>query len=348
MAETANVNVLDGLVTAGAVRVVAVTRANGSSSSFSSLGSAFKDLTVQGVAVNDVTPNTRIDLPEAAFGPGSFVVLYERMGSTSRPAPGQTSEGTYAADLTVNMIRVHVTDKLPLVPGDQTVDVVVSHTSAHSDFPQTLVCPGAPNQAVSGHALILSEATDASVLPTTVGFVSIPATGGHDHQDLDEAAVSGNTAGASVSDSRGQLGATESTASSFAQATGVCLLPAASACTVSADLVRSESNSRANASAASAGDGGTKLVGVSVNGTPVSAAPPPNTRVELPGIGFVILNEQFCDNNASLATGCADGSGAAGLTVRAIRLVVTAPDNPLGVRTGEVIVAEAHSDAMFR
>jgi hypothetical protein len=70
--------------------------------------------------------------------------------------------------------------------------------------------------------------------------------------------------------------------------------------------------------------------------------------VELPGIGFVILNEQFCDNNASLATGCADGSGAAGLTVRAIRLVVTAPDNPLGVRTGEVIVAEAHSDAMFR
>lgn len=348
MAETANVNVLDGLVTAGAVRAVAVTRANGSSSSFSSLGSAFKDLMVQGVAVNDVTPNTRIDLPEAAFGPGSFVVLYERTGSTSRPPADQKSEGTFATDLTVTMIRVHVTDKLPLVPGDQTVDVAVSHAGAHSDFPQTLVCPGAPNQAVSGHAFIASEATDASLLPTTVGYVSIPATGGHDHQDLDEAAISGNTAGASVSDSRGDLGPTESIASSFAQATGVCLLPAASSCTVAAEFVRGESSSTANAAGASANDGDTKIVGASLSGTPVALAPEPNTRVELPGIGFVIFNEQFCDNGSELASGCADGTGQAGLTVRAIRLVVTVPDNPLGVQTGEIIVAQAHSDATFR
>lgn len=347
-AETANVNLLDGLVTASAVRAVAMTRASGSSSSFSSLGSAFNDLRVQGVAVNDVTPNTRIDLPEAAFGPGSFVLLYERVGSTSRPASGQLSEGTYEADLAVNMIRVHITDKLPLVPGDQTLDVVVSHADAHSDFPQTPVCPGAPNQALSGHAFVASEATDASQLPTTVGFVSIPSTGGHDRQDLDEAAISGNTAGVSVSDSRGDLGPTESTASSFAQATAVCLLPAASTCTLAAELVRAESSSTANGSGASAHDGDTKIVGASVSGTPVAFAPEPNTRVELPGIGFVIFNEQFCDNDASLASGCADGTGRAGLTVRAIRLVVTVPDNPLGVRTGEIIVAEAHSDAMFR
>jgi hypothetical protein len=77
----------------------------------------------------------------------------------------------------------------------------------------------------------------------------------------------------------------------------------------------------------------------------VPLAPPPNQRIDVPGVGFVILNEQFCDNNASLAGRCADGAGHAGLTVRAIHVFVTVPNNALGLKTGEVIVAEAHSDA---
>lgn len=347
-AETANVNVLNGLVTAGAVRAVARTTATGSASSFSSEGSAFKDLAVQGVGVNDVTPNTRIDLPADLYGPGSYVLLYERVGSTSGPDPGQTAEGTYAADLTVNMIHVFITDLTPLVVGDQRVEVIVSHADTHSDFPQTFVCPGAPNQAVSGHAFVASETTDAAQVPVTVGFVSIPPTGGHDHQDLDEVEITGQAAQAAVSDSRGTLGPTASDATSYSQVAGVCLLPATNGCTVGAELVRGESVSTADASGASANDGDSKLVGVTVNGNAVPVAAGPNQRVELPGIGFVILNEQFCDNGAALADGCSDGTGHAGLTVRAIHLVVTVPDNPLGVNTGEVIVAEAHSDATFR
>src|SRR5947207_1244926 len=103
-AETANVNVLNGLVKASAVRAVAATRANGSSSSFSSLGSDIKDLAVQGVAINNVTPNTRVDLPAAVYGVGSYVLLYEEIGSTSGPPAAQTSGGTYTADLRLNMI----------------------------------------------------------------------------------------------------------------------------------------------------------------------------------------------------------------------------------------------------
>ena len=347
-AETANVNILNSLVTASAIRGVATAQADGRSSSFSSLGSAFKDLAVQGVAFNDVTPNTRIDLPADLFGPASYVLLYERIGSTSGPAPGQTSEGTYAGDLTVNMIHVFITDKLPLVDGNQSLEVIVSQATAHADFPQTNICPGAPNQAVSGHAFIASEATASSQLPVMEGFVSIPPTGGGDHQDLAETRLSSVTSGVAVSDSGGTLGPTESTASSYAQAAAACVLPGPTGCSIAADLIRAQSNSTANGSGASSNDSGTKIVGASVLGTPVSAAPPPNTVIELPGIGFVILNEQFCDNNASLAAGCADGTGHAGLTVRAIRVVVTVPDNPLGVKTGEVIVAEAHSDATYR
>jgi hypothetical protein len=77
------------------------------------------------------------------------------------------------------------------------------------------------------------------------------------------------------------------------------------------------------------------------------ADPPPNTVVEIPGLGFVILNEQFCDNGADPAAGCGDGTGHAGLTVRAIHLVVTR-ENALGVPLGtEVIISEAYSAAFF-
>ena len=345
-AETANVNVLNGLVKASAVRAVAATTASGSSSSFSSLGSDIKDLVVQGVAMNNVTPNTRVDLPAAVYGAGSYVLLYEEIGSTSVPPAAQTSGGTYTADLTVNMIHVHITDQLPLIAGDQPLDVIVSHADAHSDFAQTIRCPGAPNQLVSGHAFIGSEATNPAELPVLAGFVSIPPTGGHDHQDLDQAALPSLTTGTAVSDSSGSLGSS-STASSYAQAQAVCALPSASGCTVGAQLVRSASNSAADASGASSNAGDTQLVGVTVLGTAVPLAPGPNQRIDIPGVGFVILNEQFCDNNASLAGGCADGAGHAGLTVRAIHVFVTVPNNVLGLETGEVIVAEAHSDATF-
>jgi len=351
ISEVANANILNGFITADAIRAQATALASGSASSFSSAGSTFKNLKVGGVAMNDVAPNTRVDLPAAQFGPGSYVLLYERVGSTVTPAPGQIEGGTYAANLKVNMIHVFVTDLLPLVAGNQTAEVIVANATAEADFPQVELCNVPPNQTVSGHAFVASAATDPSSLPVTVGFVSIPPNGGLDRQSLESVSISGAvSAGASQSESSGALNTDTSTASSFAQASGVCLLPGATGCGISATLVKSESNSAATGSGASSNANGTQLAGLVVLGTPLSAAPPPNTVIELPGIGFVILNEQFCDNQGTLANNCSDGTvlGHAGLTVRAIHLVVTAPDNPLGLRTGEVIVAESHSDAAFQ
>ena len=334
VAESVGVNVLGGLVTADVVRGVAAAQASGTDGSISSAGSAFKNLVVNGVAMNDVTPNTRIDLPPAAFGAGSFVVLFERTGSTSGPAPGQLSDGTFAADLEVNMIRVHVTVAGP-------ADVVVSHANAHADFPQTAGCAAAPG-TVSGNATIVNQQTDPSLLPVVVGFVSIPPAGGHEHQDLDQVSTAAVKAGTSVSDSSGTVGSASASASSFAQAQSVCVLGT----TVCADLVKSQANSSAGGGAASSNDGGTTLVGVSVmGGPPIGGTPPANTTIPLPGIGFVTLNEQFCDGSASVP-GCA-GANHSGLTARAIHVVVTNP-NALGVPVGtNVIVAEAHSDATF-
>ena len=333
VAETGKVNILGGLVTADLVRGAAAAEASGQASSFSSAGSTFKNLVVNGVAVDDVAPNTRIDLPAAAFGAGSYVLLYERVGSTSSPPPGAIAGGTYTADLEVNMIRVHVTAL--------GADVIVSHAVAHADFPQTEACPAAPG-SVSGHASIVNETTDPSLLPVLVGFVSIPPTGGLDHQNLDEVSTGAASGGTALSESAGTVGSDGSDASSFAQAERVCVLGT----TVCADVVRSQSNTTAGGGAASSDDSGTVLVGVSImGGPPLEATPPPNTTITLPGIGFVTLNEQFCDGSATLP-GCA-GATHSGLTVRAIHVVVTNP-NALGVPQGtDIIVAEAHSDATF-
>src|SRR5467141_4247460 len=211
VAESAGVNLVSGLVTADVVRAVATAQASAFNSSFSSAGSAFKNLVVNGTPVNNVNPNTTIDLPAAQFGAGSFVKLFEEIGSSSQPPSGQLAGGTFAADLTVNMIRVHITGLALTV---DAIDVVVSHAQAHADFPQPAGCPSLVG-TVSGNATIVNEQTNPSELPVVVGFVSIPPQGGHDHQDLDQPSTSLVSGGTSVSDSAGTVLSSSSSSSSF-------------------------------------------------------------------------------------------------------------------------------------
>src|SRR6267154_4170701 len=174
VAESAGVNLVSGLVTADVVRAVATAQASGCNSSFGSAGSAFQNLVVNGIQMNNVNPNTTINLPAIQFGAGSFVKLLEEIGSASQPAAGQLTGGSFAADLTVNMIRVHITS---LSPTSDALDLVVSHAQAHADFPQPAGCPALVG-TVSGDATIVNERTNPSELPVVVGFVSIPPQGG--------------------------------------------------------------------------------------------------------------------------------------------------------------------------
>jgi hypothetical protein len=337
VAESAGVNLVSGLVSADVVRGVATAQASGFNSSFSSAGSAFKNLVVNGSQMNNVNPNTTIDLPAAQFGAGSFVKLFEEIGSSSQPASGQLTDGTFAADLTVNMIRVHITSLA--LTGD-SVDVVVSHAQAHADFPQPAGCPALVG-SVSGNATIVNEQANPSQLPVVLGFVSIPPQGGHDHQDLDQLSTSLVSGGTSVSDSAGAI-LTSSNSSSFAKAQNVCVLPSAGMCTVFASAITSQANSASGGGKSSSDPMGTSLLGLSVGGTSVSDNPPPNTTILVPGIGSVTLNEQTCDGGG--VPPCS-GSISSGIRVRAIHVIVDNP-NALGVPQGaDVIVGEAHADS---
>jgi hypothetical protein len=338
VAESAGVNLVGGLVTADVVRAVATAQASAFNSSFSSAGSAFKNLVVNGTQVNNVNPNTTIDLPAAQFGAGSFVKLLEEIGSSSQPPSGQLSGGTYAADLTVNMIRVHITS---LALTNDAIDVVVSHAQAHADFPQPAGCASLVG-TVSGNATIVNEQTDPSQLPVVVGFVSIPPQGGHDHQDLDQLSTSLVSGGTSVSDSAGTVLTSNSNSSSFAKAQNVCVLSVNGSCTVLASAIISQANSSSGGGKSSSDAKGTSLLGLSVGGMSVSDNPPPNTTILVPGIGSVTLNEQTCDGGG--APPCA-GTISSGIRVRAIHVIVDNP-NALGVPQGaDVIVGEAHADS---
>lgn len=353
-AEAVDVNVMNGLVRADFVRGVAITNADSRSSGFSQAGSTLKGLVVNGEPQNDVAPNSRIGLPELSYGEGSYVALYEvgpdatGTGTTSEPGVGQA--GTYAADVRVTMIRVHITDDNGVLPGGDPAEVSVSRAKAHSDFPG-IRCT---DREVSGHAFIASENTNPPLAPATIGYVAIPRSGGEQSQHLESATLGGGsvlTAGASDSFSAGTLEAgtandPASEANSHAETHDVCALKdALDNCTVSATVLKAASHSRASASSRASDPADTTIV-ASVQGQPV-VAQPPNTTQTLDGLGFVTFNEQICDGGALPSADCAEGSST-GLTVRGIHIVITVPDNPLGLRAGtEIIVTEAHSDASF-
>src|SRR5437879_56697 len=75
--------------------------------------------------------------------------------------------------------------------------------------------------------------------------------------------------------------------------------------------------------------------GVGVNGAPLAAddaTPAPNTRTDLPGVGYVVLNEQ---------TVTGDGVHSSSMTVNMIHVYVR--DALTGVTTGEIVVGSAQS-----
>jgi len=76
------------------------------------------------------------------------------------------------------------------------------------------------------------------------------------------------------------------------------------------------------------GAGFTNLV---VNGVPVTTDVAPNTRVNLPGVGYAVLNEQIPSGN---------GVTTWGMTVNMIHVVL---QNLFGVQTGEIIIGSASS-----
>lgn len=102
---------------------------------------------------------------------------------------------------------------------------------------------------------------------------------------------------------------------------------------VTADVVTSASSSIFSSGGYSTSSAGTKFTNAKVLGLPILIDVAPNTRIVLPGIGFVLLNEQISKTSSTSAS----------LTVNAIHIHITLA-NALGLPVGsQIVVTHAQS-----
>lgn len=149
-----------------------------------------------------------------------------------------------------------------------------------------------------------------------------------------------NTA-ASVSVPSLQTGTIDTSASSVATSTAVAATSSSTVQSatllgglVSATVVKSVSTTSRNDATGAFGvsAAGTTFAGLTVAGVPISGTPAPNTRLTLPGVGYVILNQQVSHT----------GRRSADLTVTGLHLVVTL-STPLAPVGTQIIVGAAES-----
>ena len=177
---------------------------------------------------------------------------------------------------------------------------------------------------VSGQALGAAVRTLVTNLQS--GQVTLPSGGGFVATDVDALSAPEVRVDALTTMTSGAMDMQASTAQSTAHLEKVNVLNGL----ITAETVIAATSSWVSGAAGwnAEGSGFTNLA---VNGVPLGSGdylPAPNTRVNLPGVGYVVLNEQIA-------------SGAAGITVNMIHVVL---QNALtGLTTGEIIVASASS-----
>ena len=104
---------------------------------------------------------------------------------------------------------------------------------------------------------------------------------------------------------------------------------------ITAKAVLAVATSYANGVAATSESSGSTLLGLVVGGLNYGdVSPAPNTQVSLPGVGYVVLNEQIP---------AGDGVRSTGLTVNMIHVYLTDP--VLGTPAGEIVIGAARSAA---
>ena len=102
---------------------------------------------------------------------------------------------------------------------------------------------------------------------------------------------------------------------------------------VTADEMKSVSTTSLDASGFHVSTAGTNFTNLRILGLPYNGQPAPNTHVDLPLLGYVVLNEQVSSINGSEAD----------LTVNMAHIVITV-DNLLGIPVGtEVVISSAYS-----
>ncbi len=177
---------------------------------------------------------------------------------------------------------------------------------------------------VSGQALGAAVRTAATNLQS--GQVTLPSGGGFVSADVDALSAPEVMVDALTTMTSGATDTQASTAQSTAHLENVNVLNGL----ITAETVIAATSSWVSGAAGWNAEG-SSFTNLTVNGVPLGSGdylPAPNTRVDLPGVGYAVLNEQIA-------------SGASGITVNMIHVVLR--DALTGITTGEIIVASVSS-----
>ena len=205
-------------------------------------------------------------------------------------------------------------------------------------LPSALICfslaspPRAVAQAGSGAGQGAAAIVTTSTGPQLFASVMLSGSGGMADSELATVAVPGTFyADGLASITTGQFDQTLVSATTTAQAENVSVLNGL----ITAEAVLAVATSYANGVTATSEANGSALVGLVVNGVSFGDVPPAaNTQVTLPGVGYVVLNEQIP---------VGDGIHNIGLTVNMIHVYLTDPAS--GTPTGDIVIGMAKSAA---
>jgi len=320
-------NLLDGLITADAVKAVANTTADARRIRSSAAGSSFVDLRVDGRRVADVSPNTRIDLPGLGY-----VIL-------KNVVPG--GNGRSLGKVTVEMITVVVTreNDFGLPVGAR---IVVAHAYSGFSRNQPEVIVGGQAYAATANAAV-GDSLQNRIGKAAFVVIGCEGTGGkvrtNNVQALSVGDVlsigTGRTTAFGGRRDSGTVARTTATVQDLRllKITNLTNRPPIDNYLITADAVKAVAQDTFRNGRRTSSTQGTEFARLRVAGLPVSVDVRPNTRLDLPGIGYVVVNEQKIPAANSDAR----------TQVNGLRVVVTR-NNPLGLPVGAQIVV-AHADS---
>jgi hypothetical protein len=309
-AQVNDVNLLNGLITATTLKSVSASIQDTSGNRVDASGTQFTNLVVGGIALGvTVPPNTVIALPLL----GS-VVVNEQLDK----------ETASAAAFVVNAIHITitVTNTFGLPVGSQ---IIISHAQS-----KTQIAPG----LIAGNSNdVLFKGLTTQVGPVENNVIPCSGTPGG-------AVVTRTLAGINVPSllSTGTLATTAQGSSTSTSASGettatidtVNLLNLL----LTADLIKADATATLSGGLTTLSGAGSHFVNLHVVGASVGSNPPPNTMVNLPGLGTLYLHRVIRSNHS--------------IKVVMVDLVVTAFPNPyslplgaeltLGTATARIIV----------
>ncbi len=299
-------SILAGLIQADEVHALVTSTATPTGATSTST-SSFSRLTVAGLPVNNnPAPNTTLNLP----GLGS-IILNEQSGPTN--GANTTSIGVVMMD-----IRISLLNGLGFPVGSRII----------IGFANSASLPSAVGASAYGlYAQGLGGSTP-SIGPLAAAGIS--CSGGS--STVTANAISepnvGNV-GSETSSASGQTTPTSANAKSSNSTSALNLLSGL----IQASQVTTTANAAWNGTGTSSGS--TVFQNGTVNGVPLASNPAPNTRINLSGLGFVIVNEQSGSSNASGASEAVIGLD--------INITVT---NSLGLPVGaRIIVSRSYAAA---